>query len=106
MEFPRDVMWRIVAKLDIDSRRNVGVYTKLRVPADLESKIAARYQNVARALAEGGGFSQIIGCSGSSHYFSPSKGLYSYTYIRNGTSEMACLHTGKIYSTLYLSILD
>lgn len=49
MEFndlPRDVQKRVVRLLDIDSRRAMNVYCKLRVPAKLESLITNSWKQL------------------------------------------------------------
>lgn len=38
---PRDVIKKIVAKLDIDTRRSLGIYTRLSVPPQLVELFAA-----------------------------------------------------------------
>ena len=39
MEIPRDVRNIIVRKMDIDTRRGLGIFTKLACPTDLISKL-------------------------------------------------------------------
>lgn len=46
MEFPRDLNHLIVSKLDIDTRRTLGIYTKLKCPSDLEQKISKTLNKV------------------------------------------------------------
>ena len=40
MEFPNDVVLKILSKLDIDTRRSLGVYTKLKIPQKLRNRIS------------------------------------------------------------------
>ena len=37
---PRDVIKRIVRHMDIDSRRALGIYTRLVIPQELQDKLA------------------------------------------------------------------
>jgi len=39
MDLPRDVELQIIRKLDIDSRRALGIYTKLSVPDHIKTKL-------------------------------------------------------------------
>lgn len=38
-ELPREIQNMIIRKLDIDTRRSLGIYTKLKVPPFLEEKL-------------------------------------------------------------------
>ena len=40
LEFPRDINNLIVSKLDIDTRRLLGIYTKIKVPEKLAIEIS------------------------------------------------------------------
>lgn len=42
-EFPRDVHNKIISKLDIDTRRSLGIYVKLKVPQSLIDKLTNVY---------------------------------------------------------------
>ena len=42
-ELPRDLQLRVVRLLDIDTRRELGIYSKLRVPFGLEKMISKTY---------------------------------------------------------------
>lgn len=42
---PRDLQMKIISKLDIDSRRALGVYTRLRVPQGLSDEIGRTLSN-------------------------------------------------------------
>lgn len=47
MEFPRDVRNIIISKLDIDTRRSLGIFTRLDVPQSVKdglSKVLAKVQ--------------------------------------------------------------
>lgn len=46
MEFPRDVHNRIVSKLDIDTRRSLDIYVKLKVPQELQRKITKCFRPI------------------------------------------------------------
>jgi hypothetical protein len=48
MEIPNDVQNIIVRKLDIDSRRKIGCYTKLNVPDTLKDKLAQLHRKHRR----------------------------------------------------------
>ena len=39
MEFPRDIRNIIISKMDIDTRRALGIYTKLKCPKELTVKL-------------------------------------------------------------------
>jgi hypothetical protein len=41
MELPRDLQKFIVRKLDIDTRRTLGIYSKLRIPFDIRNRLEA-----------------------------------------------------------------
>lgn len=47
MEFPFDLASQIVRKLDIDSRRALGVYTKLKIPEALAKRISRTFIKTA-----------------------------------------------------------
>lgn len=47
MNIPFDISSQIVRRLDIDSRRALGVYTKLKVPQDLAKKISRTFIKTA-----------------------------------------------------------
>lgn len=49
-ELPRDVMLKIVSYMDIDTRRSLGIYTKLRVPDEIKSKLEAVLTHPTRLL--------------------------------------------------------
>jgi hypothetical protein len=55
MELPRDVTHRIVRKLDIDSRRQLGVFSKLNTPAAVIEELERVHRNDAsrRVSAQG-----------------------------------------------------
>lgn len=38
---PDDVVKKIISKMDIDTRRSLNIYTKLKIPQDLQDKISA-----------------------------------------------------------------
>ncbi len=38
-ELPRDVVLKIISYLDIDTRRSLGIYSKLRIPDRIKSKL-------------------------------------------------------------------
>jgi hypothetical protein len=40
MDLPRDIELAIISKLDIDSRRALGIYTRLKVPANIVNALA------------------------------------------------------------------
>jgi hypothetical protein len=40
---PRDLQLHVVRLLDIDSRRALGIYSKLRIPTNLENKISKTF---------------------------------------------------------------
>ena len=40
---PRDLQLQVVRLLDIDSRRALGIYSKLRIPTNLEKKISKNF---------------------------------------------------------------
>lgn len=46
MEFPKDINNIIVRKLDIETRRALGIYTKLNCPKDMQEKISSTFQNI------------------------------------------------------------
>jgi len=39
MDLPNDVKFKIMGKMDIDTRRALGIYTKLRIPKNISDKI-------------------------------------------------------------------
>jgi len=39
MEFPRDVELQVIKKLDIDTRRSLNVYTKLKIPEAIREEL-------------------------------------------------------------------
>ena len=39
-DLPREIIYKILSKLDIDSRRALGIYTKIKTPPELEIKIS------------------------------------------------------------------
>ena len=43
--FPREIVYKIFSKLDIDSRRALGIYTKLKPPADISEKISSSFRS-------------------------------------------------------------
>ena len=43
VELPRDIELALARKFDIDTRRALGIYSKLRIPAELENSIAKTY---------------------------------------------------------------
>jgi hypothetical protein len=46
MEFPRDINNLISSKLDIDTRRALGIYTKLRCPNHLKEKLTKTFNRI------------------------------------------------------------
>lgn len=46
MEFPKDIQYQIVKKLDIDTRRTLGIYTKIKCPKSLEQKITCTFNKI------------------------------------------------------------
>lgn len=40
-QLPNDVAMRIISFMDIDTRRTLGIYTKLKIPVELEKKLSA-----------------------------------------------------------------
>jgi hypothetical protein len=38
-ELPREIQYMIIRKLDIDTRRSLGIFTKLRIPEMLQKKL-------------------------------------------------------------------
>lgn len=49
MEFPRDINNVIVSKMDIDTRRALGVYTKLKLPPQLNTAISKTFNKIKKA---------------------------------------------------------
>lgn len=49
MEFPRDMNNLIVSKLDIDTRRTLGIYTKLKCPDRLSAQISNTFNKIKKA---------------------------------------------------------
>jgi hypothetical protein len=47
MEFTRDVEMVIISKLDIDTRRNLGIYSKLKIPESLRMNLERVIQPIA-----------------------------------------------------------
>lgn len=43
---PKDVVFRIISFMDIDTRRSLGIYTKLKIPQALNDKISATFREV------------------------------------------------------------
>lgn len=43
VDIPREVVYKIYSKLDIDSRRAIGIYTKLKLPPGLVDKITRSF---------------------------------------------------------------
>lgn len=39
IDLPRDIEMNIISKLDIDSRRALGIYTRLKIPKDIKDKL-------------------------------------------------------------------
>lgn len=39
LDLTRDVRNKIISKMDIETRRSLGIYTKLKVPEDLKNKL-------------------------------------------------------------------
>ena len=48
MEFPRDIEMHIIRKLDIDTRRNLGIYTKMNVPNEIKDAISKVFSSTRR----------------------------------------------------------
>lgn len=46
LEFPRDINNYIVSKLDIDTRRLLGIYTKLEIPEQLSIEISGCFNRI------------------------------------------------------------
>lgn len=46
MEFPKDINNIIARKLDIDTRRSLGIFTKIKCPKDLQEKISSTFHNI------------------------------------------------------------
>jgi hypothetical protein len=44
--FPNDVVFKIVSKLDIDTRRSLGIYTKITVPSALANAISTSFSKL------------------------------------------------------------
>lgn len=44
MSFPDEIVFRIISFMDIDTRRSLGIYTKLKVPKSLQDLISATFQ--------------------------------------------------------------
>lgn len=47
---PRDVVLVIIRYMDIDSRRAMGVYTKLHVPTELQDRLGQCVQHLKRCI--------------------------------------------------------
>lgn len=43
MEFPNDIQHIIIRKMDIDTRRALGIFVKLSIPENLKGKIASTF---------------------------------------------------------------
>lgn len=39
MELPNDIQLKIISKLDIDTRRALGIYSKLQIPKHIKDKL-------------------------------------------------------------------
>jgi len=39
---PRDIQYKIISYLDIDSRRKINIYTKLKIPKEIKDKLNNR----------------------------------------------------------------
>lgn len=48
MEFPRDIEMHIIRKLDIDTRRRLGIYTKMNVPNEIKDTISKVFSSTKR----------------------------------------------------------
>lgn len=49
MEFPRDLRNVIVSKMDIDTRRSLGIYSKLKCPEHITSEISKTFNKIKKA---------------------------------------------------------
>lgn len=49
-ELPRDVVLKIASYMDIDTRRALGIYTKLHVPDEIKSKLEAVIPHPTRLI--------------------------------------------------------
>jgi hypothetical protein len=41
MNLPRDLELAVIRRMDIDTRRALGIYARLRVPSDIQNKLSA-----------------------------------------------------------------
>ena len=51
-ELPRDVILKITSYMDIDTRRALGIYCKLRIPDEIKSKLEAVIPHPTRLIFE------------------------------------------------------
>lgn len=49
MEFPRDLNNVIVSKMDIDTRRALGIYTKIKCPEHIGTNISKTFNKIKKA---------------------------------------------------------
>jgi hypothetical protein len=47
-DFPEDILNTIISKLDIDTRRSLGIYTRLKIPDELKVKISMTFKDLQR----------------------------------------------------------
>lgn len=52
MELPRDVHNTVVSKLDIDTRRSLNIYVKLKVPQELERQITKCFRPIRKYIID------------------------------------------------------
>jgi hypothetical protein len=47
---PREVVYKIISYLDIDTRQSLGIYTKLKIPNYITNKISRSFKKINRVI--------------------------------------------------------
>jgi hypothetical protein len=55
VELPNEIQFKIIKKLDIDTRRSLGIYTKLKIP----NKLLIIFNNICRKIKNTSSYSQL-----------------------------------------------
>ena len=52
MEFPNDILLKIISYMDIDTRRSLGIFTKLHIPQKIKNTLTSLIPHPTRLIFE------------------------------------------------------